>query len=319
MHIERLGEKRLRILTPAKVNLFLEVLGKRDDGFHDIETLMCPITLFDVLIIELRSDGRIQFELGLPSQSASRDDPAWNVPSTADNLVPAAVAAVRDLIGSKSGCWLHLEKRIPSAAGLGGGSSDAAAAITGFLALNQCWDLEAAREVGGRLGSDIAFFLGDAERIGLALATGRGERCNLLSFAPPLEFIILHPPVGCATGAIYARHLQQANPRTSKKIVKACENGQIHKIGAELFNALQSPASEVNPWIVRQLDLLAECGYPNSLMSGSGSSCFAIANGTGQAAKIRQRSAEVGIPRVFAASAWFAPPIEEQLFRIASR
>jgi 4-diphosphocytidyl-2-C-methyl-D-erythritol kinase len=318
MRIDRVSSTQLRILAPAKVNLFLEVLGRRPDGFHEITTVMCPVTLFDELTIEIQEGDEIQLEVDIPASVSadSQQDPGWDIPATRENLVVRAVQAAREKTGTTQGCRIGLKKRIPASAGLGGGSSDAAAAVTGYLALIRRWDREIAVDVCQSLGSDIPFFLGDASRIGLALGTGRGERCELLSFAPTLEFVILHPLVGCATGAIYAGYQRRETPRTPEKIVLACESGQFHKIGAELFNGLQLTAIGGNPWIARQLDILAECGFPYRLMSGSGSSCFAIANGTDRAAEIVRRAGEIGIPRTFFAGSWFAPPIEQQLSHI---
>lgn len=314
---------QVRIQAPAKLNLFLEVRGKREDGFHEIETLMIPVSLCDRITITKTTTPEIELAVELPARPLSRDsastssipqaDIAWDVPSSRDNLVVRAAELVRTRLGIKAGCRIELAKHIPSAAGLGGGSSDAAAVVVACLALWHQWDRTLATSVCAELGSDIPFFLGGEHNIGLALATGRGESCELLASRPALEFVITHPPEGCVTRDVYARVEKAAQPKTARKIIEACKAGQFQKIGAELFNALQFPASHLNAWIGQQLDILSQCGLQFRLMTGSGSACFALSDGTEEKSKLSNLAKRIGVTRVYEAKAWYAPPIEEQL------
>lgn len=172
------SETTLFIVRTAKLNLFLEVLGKRPDGYHEIETLMCPISLCDELEFRFRDDPRIHLQLELPSTAGTTDDPAWQIPADDRNLVVRSIQSVQAAMGVGGGCTIHLKKRIPAAAGLGGGSSDAAAAIVAAMLAWGQWDRNLATSIANSLGSDIGFFLGDTTQVGMALATGRGEKCE---------------------------------------------------------------------------------------------------------------------------------------------
>jgi 4-diphosphocytidyl-2-C-methyl-D-erythritol kinase len=324
MIIKRIADK-LVLSAPAKVNLFLEVLGKRSDGYHEVQTLLCPISLFDQLTFEVRPGGQIEFQLqtpnaeqGLtqpsePTSALPRPDPAWEIPSDDRNLVVRAVRQVQQALGTTLGCRIVLTKAIPAAAGLGGGSSDAAAAVVAsLLGWRNAWDRQLATDICSALGSDVPFFLGDEHQIGLALATGRGESCQQLKHYPPLDLLLTHPAVGCSTQQVYLNYAKPAEVRGFCKIVAACESEEPKKIGAELFNALQFAASSLTDWIERQLQLFASCGAPHALMSGSGSSCFAVIDDASCVARVRQAAAECGLPRVYVAKAWYGDSIEHQ-------
>lgn len=341
---------RVTIQCPAKVNLFLEVLGKREDGFHEIETLMCPISLCDELTATLNGSGKITLAVETPdvgSQSTSKRqtaDPAWDVPADESNLAFRAAEAVRlqlfrdstdhQVSGSAAaaehpGVELVLRKSIPAAAGLAGGSSNAAAVVTACLLLWAKWNRPVATELCQSLGSDVAFFLGSSSQIGMAMATGRGEVISPLSCKPPISLVLTHPPQGCSTPAIYAAMEPRDSVRNSRNIRTACETsapGQLENIGAALFNALQSPASNVNRWIKTQLDLFESFGFQNTMMSGSGSACFGLCtestasqfsvspNENSQGlSEFRRAAKSVGIDRVFRAAAWYQPSIEAQV------
>lgn len=316
---------RISILAPAKLNLFLEVLGKRPDGFHEIQTVMCPISLTDRVTVEVAESSDISLQLTCPPQThsasfAAQEDPAWQIPVGPENLAVRAAQAVSRLLGVPHGCKIFLEKNIPAAAGLGGGSSDAAAVVVACLHLWHTWDRELATRVCNELGSDITFFLGSPDRFGMAFAQGRGEQCTTLSEQPELEFLVTHPPAGCSTGEIYARFERKGPVRDAQKIIAACKAGQIQKIGAELSNALQFPATSTSVWIGRQLELLQDSGNEFCLMTGSGSSCFALwnpltADATIAAAveDLKRRARATGIHRVYSATAWYAQSIEQQL------
>ncbi len=322
MIIQRAPNK-ITIASPAKVNLFLEVLGKRSDGYHEVQTVLCPISLFDQLDFTPVDGGEIDFCLRLPpsdrhaSQMLNANqpsvDPAWDIPADERNLVVRAVRQVQRALGTQLGCRIELTKSIPAAAGLGGGSSNTAAAVVASMLAWDKWDRSLALEICAAIGSDIPFFLGNERQIGIAVATGRGEQCQLLAARPPLDLLLTHPPVGCATKQVYLNYANTAKKRGLNKIVAACESGEPKKIGAELFNALQFAASGLTDWIDRQLQLLAISGATMSAMSGSGSSCFAIVEEPSCEARVRQAAAACGLSRVYSVKAWYGDSIEHQV------
>lgn len=356
MLIEKL-DRGLVVHAPAKVNLFLEVLGKRADGYHEIDSIICPVTLFDELTFQADDSGRIEFSISAGQahrcRSATDDpadreaeDPAWKIPVDSSNLVVRALTALRSELGMRGGCRVELRKNIPAAAGLGGGSSDAAAAIVAALAQWRRWDRRLAERVGGKLGSDIPLFFGDEENgIGLARATGRGERIEMLSGRPPLCFVISHPPVGSSTAEVYRLWQQGDRPladghspdrqRTDRPqserqsagwpMVEACRRAATEKgseeaarqVEGELFNALEPPASRLNDWIGRQLGGFAQLGKPAAVMTGSGSACFSLVASPEEGRELVDKLIAFGLPRAYAAQAWYAPPIEEQLERMS--
>lgn len=318
MQIRR-NSQSIHIQTPAKVNLFLDVLGKRDDGFHELQTLLCPISLFDTLIVQAAPEPTITLELTLPPAANAGNVPAWDIPADERNLVIRAVRQLQQKLGIQGGCRIQLQKAIPAAAGLGGGSSDAAAAIVGSLAVWGCWDRGVAMEVAASLGSDIPFFLGDRHGIGLAIGTGRGEKCQQLTCRPAIDMLVTHPDVGCPTARVYELYQTSRGqaPKTSPgdfgKIVHACEDGQLQKIGAGMFNALQFASSHFTDWIDKQLRFLNDCGCNHGLMSGSGSSCFGLLESPQSEQRARAMLPHVGLSRLYSVRAWYGSSIEQQL------
>ena len=326
MLIERM-EGGVKVITPAKLNLFLDVLAKRADGYHEIDTIMCPVSWCDQLTVA-SSDQGIDFSIIRPASvvaSATASDPAWQIPADSSNLVLRALQAVGQAIGYGGGWRVKLEKHIPAAAGLGGGSSDAAAAIVAALAIQQCWDRGLAMRIAQSLGSDIPLFLGDETTgIGLARATGRGEHVEILSGRPPLCFVISHPPVGSSTAEVYARWRTSHQTRSCSQMLQlSCDARKnwtslsaAAAYQAELFNALEAPASQLTEWIGRQLDTFQQLGKPGPMMTGSGSACFAIVDNVDEGHVIAKQLIELGLPRAHVATAWYAAPIEQQLERM---
>jgi 4-diphosphocytidyl-2-C-methyl-D-erythritol kinase len=318
MIIERNSDS-VSVRAPAKLNLFLEVLGKRPDGYHDLTTVLCPISIFDQLWLCPTSDRTIRLDLELPKDLQGRElqnqpsDVAWDIPADSRNLVHRGVSEVQRRLGIDRGCHIRLKKTIPAAAGLGGGSSNAAAAVVACLIAWKQWDRLLATEICAELGSDIPFFLGDTQQIGMSVATGRGEACSQLNYRPQLDFMVTHPPVGCATSQVYAAMRVGDHPRDFQDFIDACESGQFQKIGAALFNALQSPASQLTEWIPRQLSLFSSCGIEHAEMSGSGSSCYGLVKSGNSEELVRAAAAQAGITRVYSAQAWYGDSIERQL------
>ncbi|MCA9130641.1 MAG: 4-(cytidine 5'-diphospho)-2-C-methyl-D-erythritol kinase [Planctomycetales bacterium] len=334
MFIRRISNT-IHIQAPGKVNLFLDVLQRRSDGYHEIDTVLCPIGLFDELSFEPTAGKALNLQLDFPERQvvasvdeqdeASEPDRAWDIPSDQRNLVLRVVDQARQRLGIQSGANIRLVKRIPAAAGLGGGSSNAAAALVACLTAWHGWDRALATSIAADHGSDIPFFLGDERGIGLCRATGRGEVCEFFQEKPHLPLVVLHPRQGCSTAAIYELFGLQANdsdaPRKhpkSQKIIDACQNGQAQNVGQWLFNALQSSAEKHNRWVTIQLNLMRECGARHVVMSGSGSSCFALVADEHVRKQIVKRSKQMGIDRAYAVDSCFCPSVESQVDRLAS-
>ena len=282
-------------LAPAKINLFLEVLARRDDGFHEIETLMAPVAIYDTLWFTPQAEGNIELacrwaapgraQRGTaplqPSDEFSPDPPGgppwpapWgDLPPAEKNLAYRAVSLLRERAGVKAGALMRLVKRIPSAAGLGGASSDAAYAL---LAANEGWNLHWPRprlmELAAELGSDVGFFLGR----GAAVCRGRGERIESADGLPPLHVVVARPPTGLSTAAVYADCRPAEKPRRLEPLLHSLRAGNIAAAGAALVNRLQAPAERLSPQAALLSRELASLDVEGRQMSGSGSSYFAL-------------------------------------------
>lgn len=261
----------LVIDTPAKLNLHLEVLGQRADGFHELETVMVSVNLFDTLALTLAPESiRLTCET----------DPGFGqgTPPPVDdrNLVIRAARMLREMTGVRHGVDLHLTKRIPSEAGLGGGSSDAAAALVG---LNRLWNLgltsEALHTAAARLGSDVNFFLDSTP---LAMCRGRGEQIAAAPLKGPMWFVIVKPPAGLSTAAVFRTYRQESAtaPRSATPLLTAVQRGDVGECGKRLWNALQPPSRHLSVQLAMTLDRLLEQKLPGVVMTGSGSACVGL-------------------------------------------
>jgi 4-diphosphocytidyl-2-C-methyl-D-erythritol kinase len=276
------------VRAPAKVNLFLEVLGKRPDGYHAIETLMVTAGLFDTLLFRDGPAGHVELTCY---------DPA--LPAGPDNLVVRAARLLQERTGGPHGCRVRLVKRIPMAAGLAGGSSDAAATLLG---LNRLWRLgltgdELAR-LGAELGSDVPFFFhGPA-----AWCTGRGEVVAPARAGGRLDLVLLCPDFGMPTAQVYRNVAVPERPHGGEAIRRALADGDVGEVGRRLFNRLQPAAERLDARIGGYYKRLADLGPAGQLMSGSGSTLFALGRSPADAGRIAQAlrpGAEGGAYRVF--------------------
>jgi 4-diphosphocytidyl-2-C-methyl-D-erythritol kinase len=262
------------VWAPAKVNLHLEILGKRQDGFHEVETLMAAVSLCDTLVFQDDASGKVDLNSNCKELSVGPD-----------NLVMRAAALLRKTSGCQAGARICLVKRIPMAAGLAGGSSDAAATLVG---LNELWHLglssEALAGLGAELGSDVAFFF----RGPAAWCTGRGEIVRPAEVGRPLWLVLLCPPFGLATADVYRQVTVPASPRSGDDIRRALKAGDVEGVGRHLHNRLQDAAEKIRPEIAdyqRQLEQLSPAG---ARMSGSGSALFALARDQSDSVRIAQ-------------------------------
>ncbi len=286
--------------APAKLNLFLEILGKRDDGFHEIETLIVGIDLCDTLIFQNFESSDIRLQI---FDAAPRNDAATliaGIPTDASNLIVQAAELLRSHAGIDRGVSIRLYKRIPAESGLGGGSSDAAATL---VALNHLWQLKLSSEelqsLTAQLGSDIPSFLTDAP---LSVCRGRGERIEALNIPHGLHFVIARPSSGLSTAEVYRNCSPAEHPKPLGRLIDCLRQGRLAEAGQCMHNALQKPAAELNPDIERLHRLFATQPVYGHMMSGSGTAYFGICAHRRQAQSVASRLRAARIGRVFAAS-----------------
>lgn len=257
-------EGALTLRAPAKLNLFLEVLGERPDGYHEVATVMHAIDLADTVTLA-PSDA--------PGTRLVCDDPS--VPAGGENLCVRAAELVREHAGRADGLEIRLEKRIPAGAGLGGGSSDAAAVING---LDRLWSLGLAREerlrLAARLGSDVPFFIEG----GTALCTGRGENVKKVKEIGGITFILFLPQLVIATRDIYKmlKSFLTENVKNVESFIEALEAGGPRVWGPAIFNRLEEPVFALHPALGEARGRMAGLLSAGAHMSGSGSALFGV-------------------------------------------
>jgi 4-diphosphocytidyl-2-C-methyl-D-erythritol kinase len=268
----RRSEAGVLVWAPAKVNLFLEVLQRRTDGYHELTTLMLAVSLFDVL--ELKDDPGETTRLQCSDESLSTGP---------DNLVYRAAELLRQRSGCRRGVSLRLWKRIPMAAGLAGGSSDAAATLAGLSCL---WQLGLSQSelavLGAELGSDVAFFFATPA----AWCTGRGERVQPVALGRPLDLVLVCPPVGLSTAQVFRSLTVPQQPLDGCEIRRAVMAGACEEVGRLLHNRLQATAENLCPEVGRCYQRLQSLRPAGQLMSGSGSTVFALCRGPADALRL---------------------------------
>ncbi len=284
----------LELLAPAKLNLFLEVLGRRPDGFHELETLLVAIDLADRLSIRTTERPGVHLTLTGPAASAE-------IPSDGRNLAVRAAAGVLALAApgaGPAGFALTLEKHVPAGAGLGGASADAAAAALGAARLLGLDPLGAAvLGLVRSLGSDCAFFL-EAQGSGLALCHGRGERVTPLALpqtrqgSSPTPFVLVLPALFASTPAVYGA-LRLAPDHVPRRLANPRLGGPAG-LRAQAFNRLEAPALACVDGL-REWRALLDAVDPGGFhLSGSGASFFGIPSASetaaGQVREIRVRA-----------------------------
>ena len=291
MQIRR-GANQVEILAPAKINLFFEVLFRRDDGFHEIETLMAPISLYDTLTLADDRSGAVSIQcrqaIGLTTETGKTEanSSIESVPEGDANIAVRAVRRLAARAGIERGAKLELVKRIPLAAGLGGGSSDAAAAL---VAANLVWKLnwryEQLSEVAAELGSDVPFFLGR----GPAICRGRGEKITPAPGLGTLHLVLIRPPAGLSTAAVYQACELGESPQVVNLAVERLRRKGVAGIGPVAHNRLLGAARRLSPWIDRTLNALKTENCPTVGMSGSGTTCFAACRNATHARQVAAR------------------------------
>jgi 4-diphosphocytidyl-2-C-methyl-D-erythritol kinase len=259
----------------AKINVFLRVLGRRHDGFHDIETLVLPISLHDIVTAEVAEPGHASVQVDGDGALTKR------LPgSVEDNLAGRAIVAVAERARPSEGARVVLDKRIPVAAGLGGGSADAAATV---LALRELWrcdlDAETMAAIAVGLGSDVPALLADEP----VLAAGRGERLTPVHSAT--TWWVLRP-LGLEVSAADAYRWWDETPTTGPDagvLIAALETGDVELLGTAVFNDLQPAVASRHLEIGSAIDAFLEAGALGAFMCGSGPTVAALARHIGHA------------------------------------
>ncbi|RCS47627.1 4-(cytidine 5'-diphospho)-2-C-methyl-D-erythritol kinase [Bremerella cremea] len=304
MLLQRLASK-VSVLAPAKINLFLELLEKRPDGFHELETVMVAVSLFDRLEITPLATSEIEldcaWETGQTAQANQWEDPAQflgDLPPMESNLVYRAVKLLQTEENVPHGARIILRKRIPSASGFGGASSDAAAAL---MAANLAWNLGCSinrlSELAASLGSDIPFFLHAGQLgSGLAMATGRGEKIATFP-GKRLDLVLIRPAGGLSTPEVFRRCRIPASPESAQPLLASLQSDQQMSLPPTLTNRLSLPARELSSTIDRVANACEQLDVVAHQMSGSGSGYFAICRNRPHAMRVaaRLRAANVGM------------------------
>jgi 4-diphosphocytidyl-2-C-methyl-D-erythritol kinase len=290
--VEHLGF--FSVEAPAKINVGLRVLGKRPDGYHDLESLVMAVNLTDRL--EARTLPLHQLSLEVKSEDGE-------TPADESNLVLRAARLLWEEIDAEPGAALRLVKRIPVGRGLGGGSSDAAAAL---VLLNRIWEVglshEALSDLAATLGSDVPFFL----KSPLAIMKGRGEIIEPLNFEVRVGICLVIPPFGLPTKDVYGRLQPPLTASGGQAILWAglLRDGQLEALGRQLVNDLEIPAQALRPELAQLRTALEKLRVPCVSMSGSGSALYLLAAGEREIRRIiRDLHVGDGV-RVYALSPW---------------
>ena len=258
-------KKTITVNCPAKINLSLDVLGKRDDGYHNLSMIMQELSLADVIHVSMSgNENKIDVSCSNP-----------HVPLGSDNIASRAAEMFLSEINKSCHVEIHIEKNIPMGAGLGGGSSDAAGVLKALNSLSGSpLSTESLCEIGAKLGADVPFFLYG----GSMLAEGIG---TVLSEAPALKgaFVLLaKPPFGVSTPFVYKnlRLTEETNHPDTNAVLSALDSGDLGALAKSAGNVLESVTASIHPEIEDYKKIMMENGAVYSLMSGSGPTVFGV-------------------------------------------
>ncbi len=302
------------IFAPAKLNLYLEVLGPRADGFHALETLMVPVRIYDQLVWHEGPARGDALALRVRNLLAERSSADALLADNNKNLVLRAAHLLAKTAGIAPHGRFDLIKRIPLQAGLGGGSSDAAATL---LLANQAWKIGYSHRqlmpLAAQLGSDVPFFLRSHRA---AICRGRGELIEPVARLPRLHFVVVKPNVGLSTAEVFgqvpsrnsedARYAKVSNARLSE-LISALRTGAIATAARQMTNRLEAAAMNLAPWLVELREAFVRAGCLGQFMTGSGSAYVGVMHSSTQARQTVRRLAaqnlgNVNLGSVFATS-----------------
>lgn len=263
----------LYVKAPAKINLSLDVLYKRPDGYHEVEMVMTTVDLSDRIGLEIRNDG----EIYLHSTNGF-------IPDDHRNLAFQAAQLLKNTYNVRAGVSITIDKEIPIAAGLAGGSSDAAATLRG---LNELWklnlSLDTLAELGAKIGSDVSFCVYG----GTALATGRGEEIQQLPSPPPCWVVLAKPKLGVSTAQVYgALNLDEVEHPNTKQMIQAIEEKDYNLMCQSIGNVLETVTFKLNPEVVMLKEQMKRFGADAVLMSGSGPTVFGLVDSESRIGRI---------------------------------
>lgn len=260
--------------APAKINLMLDVLRKREDGYHEVEMVMTMVDLADRLEME-----------ELPRDTIIISSQAGYIPLDEKNLAFQAAKLIKERYDVRKGVYIHLDKKIPVAAGLAGGSSDAAATLRG---LNRLWGLHISdkelQTLGAELGSDVPFCVTG----GTAIATGRGERLEHIANPPQCWVVLAKPPINVSTADVYGRlraNRIDKHPSLSD-MRRAIEQQSFTGICGALGNVLEDVTLPMHPEVQQLKEAMIRLGADGVLMSGSGPTVFGLVSRESKIARI---------------------------------
>jgi 4-diphosphocytidyl-2-C-methyl-D-erythritol kinase len=266
------------------LNLFLELLARRSDGYHEIDTIMVPVSWCDRLRLRFRETRGVDLSVcWLPSpRTYSRrlgvSVERLDVPEGESNLVHRALSQFIETFDIRHGFICELQKSIPAGAGMGGASSDAAAVL--LCAARLCGVSTASSDltaIAAGLGSDVPFFLGLGKEPAFALrARGRGEHLQTLRLTARLHMVVVFPNRSLSTATVYAASKVPQVPQSAEPMIQALESGSVAAIGSALANRLSEPARKIAPRIDEIFDSMWQAGLRTCQLTGSGAACFAL-------------------------------------------
>ena len=279
----------VKVLAPAKINLTLEVLGKRSDGYHDLRSLVVPVSLYDTLMLRKQAGPSIEVAcavVGLPGENQVL------LPAPGDNLAVRAARLLQDVTGYSGGAKIEIQKEIPIGGGMGGGSADAAGTLVG---LNRLWEtgltVDKLMELGAQLGSDIpAMVYGKP-----VCMEGRGEKVRPVPCRWPVGvqwwIVVVNPGFNVPTRDVY-RRFRTGLTSLQETFINACfalERGDVKLASASLQNSLEAVVFSKYPLLSMVAERLKSAGALGVLLSGSGASVFAVAANHDQALAIESQ------------------------------
>lgn len=283
-----MGEKdvnELKLKAMAKINLGLDVLRRREDGYHDLRMIMQSIYLYDQIELRKKQQPGIQVEVNLSY-----------LPANEDNLVYRAAKLLMDEFAIIEGVQIRLQKYIPVAAGLAGGSSDAAAVLVG---MNRMFGLNLSQEQlmerGVKIGADVPYCI----MRGTALAEGIGERLTRLPNAPEVHVLLAKPPIHVSTQFVYGNlkaNALTAHPDIDGQI-QAIRDGDLYAMADKMGNVLETVTIPAHPVICEIKDCMMEQGAVNAMMSGSGPTVFGLFDDQQKAQAAYDRMMESGLAK----------------------
>jgi 4-diphosphocytidyl-2-C-methyl-D-erythritol kinase len=280
--------------APAKLNLFLRVAGRRPDGYHDIETVILPLTLVDHVTVQAAL-GEAQVSLTV------RGAHSEGVHDQEDNLAVRAAVRLQKLTGRRDGVVIDIDKRIPVAAGLGGGSADAAAVLR---ALDRLWGLglgpQGLTPIAAQVGSDVPALLWNAP----VLARGRGDSVQPIE-VPTTNWVLVTQPFGVSAGDAYRWWDEDGAPSgpQPRPVIDALRAGDIEVLHGLLFNDLERPVIRRHPEVAEATRALLEAGSLATIMCGSGPTVAGLCRDAGQAAEIAAATGGLAVSTVTGSTA----------------